>query len=221
MSEWDVSIVIPTLPEREDLLANALKSVNSQTYSPTEVIVQTAEDGDDAGVTRNFGVERTTTPWIAFLDDDDELEPHHLEVLVAGAQESGADVVYPWFKIIQRDGTIKVVDDKLWVPYAGMRISGFGLEFDKEARSALSKNCFIHLCCLIRKSKFEEAGGFPRTDSPEWPEPHGEDWALWLRFLKKDATFHHVADRTWHWRHWDGRTNGQPYRRRSKNRARV
>lgn len=214
MGDWDVTVVIPTLPERSMLLANAINSVNAQTLAPVQVIVEEALPDDDAGVTRNRGLAKVKTPWVAFLDDDDELEPKHLELLVAGAEEAKTDVVYSWFKILHGDGTLTVADDSLWMIDArGSRVSAFGIPWDAHMPLALQRNNFIHCCCLIRTEKAREAGGFPKTGTPEWPELHSEDWGFWIRMLKHGATFHHVPKRTWHWRHWDGRTNGQPYRR--------
>lgn len=214
MDPWAVTVVIPTLPERADLLANAINSVNAQTLAPYEVIVEEVRPDEDAGVTRNRGLERVQTPWVAFLDDDDEFEPQHLQVLIDGAKAADTDVVYSWFRILKGDGQLRTVDDMLWlIDVDGLRKSAFGLAWNSHMNVALSKNNFIHCCCLVRTEKAREAGGFPQTGTPEWPELHSEDWGFWIRMLKHGATFHHVPERTWHWRHWDGRTNGQPYRR--------
>lgn len=215
MSDWDVTVLIPTLPERPELLANALNSVNAQTLPAAAVIVEEAQDDDDAAVTRNRALEKVTTPWVAFLDDDDELEPSHLETLVEGAKTSGADVVFSWFKILKQDGTLALRDDALWTQINGQRRSGFGIVGNDAIRAGLRVNCFVHLCCLVRTS-VAQAARFPRPGTSEWAEPHSEDWGFWFRVMKTDATFHHVPERTWHWRDWDGRTNGQPIRRTKK-----
>ena len=214
MDAWSVSVVIPTLPERGGLLANAIRSVNAQTLTPYEVIVEEVQEGDDAGVTRNRGLARVKTPWVAFLDDDDELEPNHLQVLVDAVKEEQTDVAYSWFKILKGDGSLEIADDVLWlVDTDNRQKSGFGVAWNPYMVQALRHNNFVHICCLIRTEKAREAGGFPVTGTPEWPELHSEDWGFWIRMLKCGATFQHIPKRTWHWRHWDGRTNGQPYRR--------
>lgn len=216
MDEWDVTVVIPTLPERKNLLANALRSVHSQTYTPFTTLVEVAEDEDDASATRNRAILKVRTPWIAFLDDDDELEPEHLKVLIDGAKDSGADVVYPWFKILRDNGEIAIVDDRLWTEVDGMHRHGFGLHLTQEQmKKAMARNCFVHLCALVRTDLAQKVR-FPKVDSKEWPHPHSEDWGFWLRALDHGASFHHVAQRTWHWRQWNGQTSGQPERRDRK-----
>ena len=42
----------------------------------------------------NRGLELSRGPWIATLDDDDEWEPDHLEVLLAEAMRTRAEIVY-------------------------------------------------------------------------------------------------------------------------------
>lgn len=54
---------------------------------------------------RNQGVARSRSPWIAFLDDDNEWEPDHLQGLVACAETSGARAVHSHLKAFHEDGT--------------------------------------------------------------------------------------------------------------------
>lgn len=54
---------------------------------------------------RNFGVRESTDPWIAFLDDDNEWTPDHLDTLVACARETGARAVHSHVSLLNRDGT--------------------------------------------------------------------------------------------------------------------
>jgi len=97
-----VSVVIPTR-NRPALVMRAVQSVIAQTLSDIEIIV--VIDGDDgitettlqklvdprlrifvlpenggASAARNFGASVATAPWIAFLDDDDEMLPERLAI---------------------------------------------------------------------------------------------------------------------------------------------
>lgn len=94
------SVVIPAR-NREALVARAVASALRQTTPPREVVV--ADDGSTdgtvaaaraagavvvesavstgSGPARNRGVAATTGDWVAFLDSDDEWDPHHLATL--------------------------------------------------------------------------------------------------------------------------------------------
>lgn len=100
MASIPVTVVIPAY-NRAVVIERAIASVFSQTVAPSSVIV--VDDGstdgtpdlaERAGATvvrsdtnggaaqaRNRGILEATTPWIAFLDSDDEWLPHHLQTL--------------------------------------------------------------------------------------------------------------------------------------------
>lgn len=99
-----VSVIIPTY-KRYDLLERAIKSVLNQTYRNIEIIVvddnakfpeirrKTEEivkkypqiiyiknkKNLGGGLTRNVGINKSTSNYIAFLDDDDEFLPTKIE----------------------------------------------------------------------------------------------------------------------------------------------
>src|SRR4051794_10970864 len=95
----DVAVVVPTIPPRVHLLHRALASVHDQTLRAAQVVVETDSDHTGAAATRNRGLARVETEFVAFLDDDDELMAHHLAVCLAELERTGADLVYPWFRI--------------------------------------------------------------------------------------------------------------------------
>ena len=105
-----VSVVIPTL-NRPQLVVRAVRSVLAQTLEaieviividgPNEVTVQALRQIDDSrvrvkqlplrvgtGAARNAGVKESRSPWVAFLDDDDEWFPQKLEAQLQTAQQS-------------------------------------------------------------------------------------------------------------------------------------
>ncbi|MEL7161695.1 MAG: glycosyltransferase family A protein [Bacteroidota bacterium] len=104
------SIILPT-HNRAGRLPTAIESVLAQTFSDWELIIVDDGSTDDtrAVVTRyadsriryhyqenrqlngarNAGVGLAGTPWIGFLDDDDEFLPDHLELLHAAMERDG------------------------------------------------------------------------------------------------------------------------------------
>src|SRR5690606_33498849 len=76
----------------------ALRTVYAQTGP---VHLQLAEDIHHKGApaTRQAGLDLVDTEWTAFLDSDDDLDPDHIEQLLACAKDTGADYVYPWFRV--------------------------------------------------------------------------------------------------------------------------
>jgi glycosyltransferase involved in cell wall biosynthesis len=76
-----ITVVIPSIPSRAKMLDRALASVKAQTLRPERVVVEFDDDRLGAAATRQRGLEKVTTPWVAFLDDDDEFLPGHLYAL--------------------------------------------------------------------------------------------------------------------------------------------
>lgn len=205
----DVTVVIPTIKGREELLNRALMSIRGE-----DVVfnVQAREDteGDGPAWVRNWLTQNARSMgsrYVAYLDDDDEFKPGHLTKLVRCADETGADVVYPWFDLMR--GNVLRNDMKFLLQDFGPenRIDPFGQPFSAEA---LRKNNYIPVTALVRISKFVEVGGFPMTNSEAWPHQDCEDWGLWLRMLDAGAKFEHLPERTWTWFHHGRNTSGRP-----------
>lgn len=205
LSQPDVLVVIPTITGRDDLLKRAVASIREDMG---RVLVAGAIEVDIAGlgpaVCRNRAVVQSMNAglnptWVAFLDDDDEFHPDHLARLVEHAVANEADVVYPWFDL-NVGGRIDNRRDPL---------GAFGKPFDGDA---LTANNYIPVTSLVRTQRFIEVGGFPETNSEQWPHPDCEDWGLWLRLRDAGAVFSHLPERTWTW-HWHGKnTSGRPDR---------
>jgi glycosyltransferase involved in cell wall biosynthesis len=53
----------------------------------------------------NRGIARAISPWVAFLDDDNEYEPDHLRSLMASARTSGSPAVHSARRIFWADGS--------------------------------------------------------------------------------------------------------------------
>lgn len=99
-----VSVVVPYHPARarNGMLKRAVASIEKQTIPHTLIAVEdTSKQG--AAATRQRGLDQVAAEWTAFLDSDDEMDPTHLAQLLTCAEQTGADYVYPWFRV--RGGT--------------------------------------------------------------------------------------------------------------------
>lgn len=192
-----IDVVIPTHPGRlaTGLFHRAVVSVQAQTV-PARVVSQLDTNGSGSADTRTRGLAKVSTPWVAFLDSDDELLPHHLERLAVHAEVTGADLVYPWFHL---DGG-GIVEDP-W-PHR------YGQPFDA---AALRRGNYIPVTVLVRTELVRRAGGFV-ADLTISPPAQCDEWGLWLRMLDLGAKVEHLPERTWIWRVHGKNTQGSPRR---------
>lgn len=204
-----VTVVIPSRPERTKLLERAVRSVDRQSAPPADVIVHVDWDLAGPHVARNAALAKVTTPWVAFLDDDDFFHRNHLAVLVEGANRSGADLIstYP-------ESDPPGAPDALVCCYKGVPVRGpvhvpWGPEQLDHLDARRGERCphcgklrgnFIMLTNLVRMDFVEKVGGFPAPGSmgDGFAGHLAEDYLFLLRLLDAGARFHHVTgQRTW------------------------
>jgi hypothetical protein len=192
-----VAVVTPTFPERSStMIARAAASVHRQQYPALTHIVVTDIHEDGAGPTRQRGIDTALgdarIEYIAFLDDDDELMPNHLAVLVAAAREHDADVVWPWFQVIGGNDPFPQHEGRQW-------------QHDDPHSFPIT--------AIVRADTLIGTGvrfGRGHVDGPM----AGEDLPFWTELLNSPGVVgHHVPMRTWLWYHHGRNTSGQPHRR--------
>lgn len=193
-----VTVIVPTF-NRWDLLPDALRSLQAQTYPAWEAVV--VNDGgepprgeavrlfDDPRIryvehprnrglaqARNTALSLAAGEWIAYLDDDDVFHPDHLEAAVGALLSHDWDVAYT---DVCR-ATCEVSGGACRV----LRTEDLALpEFDPEA---FWRGNFIPVLCVVhRRSCLDRTGLFdPRLRILE-------DWDLWLR-MSECYWFHHI-----------------------------
>lgn len=179
----NVSVVVPYHPARatNGLLDRAVASVHAQTM-PHQLITVCDDSREGAGPTRQRGLEQVTSPWVAFLDSDDEMDPNHLERLLAFAAATGADYVYPWFRVV--GGTD---------PFPFF----FGKPWDDSAPHSTTITILVRTE-LAQQITFENR--------------EGEDHWFTLQCVEAGAKIVHLPERTWTWHHHRFNSSGRPGR---------
>jgi glycosyltransferase involved in cell wall biosynthesis len=198
-----VAVCVPTIPGREAMLKRALASVRAQRRQPDEVLVELDSDRTGAAATRNRLLDRCTSDWIAWCDDDDSLLPNHLRVLMKEASYGDADLIYPTPRMVGgRDPTATSVNGKWRLPWG----VPFGPEQERHLRVHGS---FIPITHLVRAELVRKVGGF--RDGYRLPSGRfrGEDEAYLIALLDAGARFAHVNDQTWLWQVHEAHTAGR------------
>jgi Glycosyl transferase family 2 len=178
LSDPEVSVVIPTR-DRPGLMNRAIASALAQTEQRVEILV--VDDGsldpvsppDDRRVrvirqerprgpcaARNVAMAAARGRWITFLDDDDELERHMLEVSLRAAAESELPApvaVLSGIDVVGADG--RLLERRL--PVTLPRGRRYCLE-DHQNRSFLTHNTLVAPLEVIRR-----IGGWDET-LPAW-----------------------------------------------------
>jgi len=95
-----IAALVVSLPERRDLLTEALQSVWVQTLQPVDTVV--GIDPRRLGEVANMNrlIDATDSDWLAFLHDDDIWHPDHLAVCAEYFDD--ADVIVSRFDLIGR-----------------------------------------------------------------------------------------------------------------------
>lgn len=171
-----ISVIIPVGKGHEELLIDALDSVEGQTYRDWEVIVVNdtgkplniphswariidTEGGVGAANARNLGIAQARTPLFVPLDADDYLQPECLEILYDVWKQNGGVVYSQWW------------DDK------GSVVEVYNPP-DYNADLLVKNGCIHAVTALYPKSAWEEIGGFdPKMFN--W-----EDWDFQLGLAK-------------------------------------
>jgi glycosyltransferase involved in cell wall biosynthesis len=201
-----VGVSVASIPPRGPMLAKALSSVCRQTRPADQIIVHVDRKAVGAAEAKNTALQAVTTDWVAFLDDDDELLPHHLEHLLAVAESTGADLVYPWFQGCNSEGIFAAPDEN------GTLVSPAGLAFNQAIHPDYLRTAgnFIPTTVLVRTDLVRQVGGFvPKGDLHANP---CDDWGLWIRLLDAGARFVHLPEITWQWNASPYHTSGRPWR---------
>jgi hypothetical protein len=189
----DLTLVTPTIPERSDLLAQLGDAVAAQTVPPAcwSVLTDHAHEGPVA--LRNRMVDVAETTWVHPIDDDDLIDPDHLETLAQHLTDD-VDIVYSWCRVESAD----------------LAPEAFCAPLDHALTSLRHQN-FIPNAAAIRRDVWLDLGG---QREGAW----AEDWDMWLRARHAGARFHCIERTTWtyrlsgDWEHYSTTPEGDAWR---------
>lgn len=185
-----ITVVIPTIPPRTKCLYQAMWSARNQTLPPDGISIAIDNDRLGAAPTRNralMAVNARETPWVAFLDDDDEFMPEHLEKLYNHAMITGADFVYSWFEMEGGND-----------PFPSTHYTE---EFDPQ-------NPIETTITTLVRTELAQSVGFHRDQ--ERQHNSGEDYQFTLGCLKAGGKIRHLVDKTWYYNVHGLNTGGLP-----------
>lgn len=195
----DITVAIPTIPQRKTKLRQAVSSVLAQTHPASGISIAMDINREGSAATRNRALAGVQTEWVAFLDDDDVFLPQHLAILVKGGSsiDFDVDVIYGLPRVLNAQGQ-PVPRHWQW---------GGPEKFDPEL---LREASYITVSSLVRTTLAKDVGGFVFQ-----PAGNGEaydDHGFYLRMLDGGAKFHHVHQETFIWNHHGENTSGRPDR---------
>lgn len=146
----DISIIIPTIHTRPDLLDQCLGALD-ETAPRAEIVV--VDEGGSFAEHCNLGAQRATAPILVFLNDDTEPQPGWLEVLTAPLSEldigiTGARLLYP-DRTLQHAG--------VYFDAPGGVLTAHNVLEDLPTRDV---DAVTGACLAITRALFDQCGGF-------------------------------------------------------------
>lgn len=189
MTNNDITVVIPTIPPRGQLLQRAIGSVTRQELPAAAISIAVDINREGAPPTRQRALEAVRTPWVAFLDDDDFFKTNHLRLLLEHALETDADFVYSWFEM---NGGID--------PFPPTHFTN---DFNPDDPIETT------VTTLVRTELALEAR-FEALDRGQINT--GEDRRFTLECMRLGGKISHLKEKTWFWSHHGRNTSGLPTR---------
>lgn len=178
----------------------AMASCQSQTWLPRMVIGEMDAEFDDvrtgSAATRNRALTKVETEWVLWLDDDDQLMPHAVQLLVEAQRRTGADVVSGAAWIPQttdhKEPTAPIVTG--WIDPVNIQLCSV-----------------LTVTSLMRTELVRKVGGFEFRRDP-LSGMDLDDYGLYYKLAEAGATFYRIPQHTFIWNVHGANTSGRPDR---------
>jgi hypothetical protein len=163
-----------------------------QTQPVSDVSIAIDHHHEGAWATRNRAMSGITTTWTAFLDDDDEFLPHHVQFLLNRCEEHGLDMAWGWFEI----------------PGGGDPFPHYrGRQYD------INQPHIVPITYIVKTEILKDAvascGGFCPDEIGSWDL---QDMPIINAIHSLGAKMMAFPDTTWKWNHHLANTSGLPTR---------
>jgi hypothetical protein len=185
MSEFAISVLMPTKPDRAAMFQEALASVHAQTLPDDQYEIVSRCSSVWYSEKVNDLARSARGQRVIMLADDDRLRPTCLATMLAKAQETGAHVVSANVQTFSAAG-----------PGATFRPDPAPWTFNRFRGGPP-----IWITSLIDRAKFLEAGGLNFTALQY------ADWALWYELWKLGVTTAHIDEVLWDYRDHAGQAS--------------
>ena len=172
-----MSVIVRTIGR--NTLPRTIESIERQTWRPIEIVLVLARaipapeirtslpvkvvGGETArrrSPAANLGMESAAGEWMMFLDEDDAVEPDHVELLLAAAYAAARPVAYSQTRLIDTRGYQRLM----------------GGPFN---RAFLMRSNYLAIHAVLFHRRFVE-GGARFDESYEV----FEDWDFWLQLMQ-------------------------------------
>jgi glycosyltransferase involved in cell wall biosynthesis len=176
-----VAVITPTIAGRDALLEEAKACVRAQTIECQHLVgLDARPEPEGPAMIRNVLLARASelgAEYVAFLDDDDLIDPDHVETLLTAMHAEQADLAMSWYR--PEGDAPETPRFYVWDDWClGTMIGGRNL---------------IPVTVVARLEPILAAGGFD-------PDDRYEDYSLWLRMLEQGATISVTPRETWTYR---------------------
>lgn len=172
------SVILQTVTEWELLVIDdgskddTCRIVQDIAKSDSRVKLLVNEKNMGAAGSRNRGLDVFAGRYVALLDSDDYWKPNMLKKMLARAEETGADIIYCSYELVDEQGE-KVCNDFI-VPYA--------TNFEESiVRSVITCSTVLVTDQLAKSHRFPT-------------NMYHEDIALWFQILRDGGTARGVPD---------------------------
>jgi hypothetical protein len=188
----------------------------------TNVNLSVFSDVDKRGAAhaRDMALRGAATEWVAFLDDDDEMDSYHVRKLLECAREFGADYVWSRFRIATPAPRNLMSRDPS-TPRYDFRDGPYPLGAGTFEQWNDEQPAQTTVTTLVRRELALDVGGFRNLTADGYTNVEeidgqraGEDWSFTLRCRAAAGLsgMRHHPEVTWTWHHHESNTSGLPSR---------